>query len=370
LSDRLRVGIDGRSFTSPAAGVRRYVSGLVAALQSVDPRLELIALGGSRSDVPSNLDQVAEPWHPPTNVGWTTVGLPRAAAAAGVDVIHSPAYTTPPWSAIPRVVTIHDVSYERHPEWYPYQRDGLRRAFYRIGARAAAYVLTDSEFSAQEIMAAYAIPRERITVAPLGVSDRFSMSASSGELPAGISRPFLLHVGDLHERRNLHIVVEAMLDLKARDQLSPVTLVLAGVDRGLGDRLRARLQNDAPELVVCLDEVSDAQLVTLYRQAVALVYPSRYEGFGLPVLEAMACGTPVIASTAASIPEVLGDAGILVDPDDLQGWASAIYAILDRLELREKMRMAGLLRAKTFTWARTATITLDVYRRAAGRREA
>ena len=362
----LRIGIDGRSFSSPAAGVRRYVSSLVPALKAADPDLDLVALGGARGEVPAGLEHVDEPWHPPTNLGWSLVGLPRAAKRARVDVIHAPAYTAPLRSRIPVVLTIHDVSYERHPEWYPYQRDWLRRAFYRGSARAAAHVITDSEFSATEIAAAYAIPRQRITVAPLGVSDRFSMSASSGELPAGISRPFLLHVGDLHERRNLQIVVEAMLDLKTRDQVSPVTLVLAGVDRGLGDRLRARLQNDAADLVVCLDQVTDAQLVTLYRHAVALVYPSRYEGFGLPVLEAMACGTPVIASTAASIPEVLGDAGILVDPDDLQGWANAIYAILERPELREKMRASGLLRAKTFTWARTATITLDVYRQAAG----
>jgi glycosyltransferase involved in cell wall biosynthesis len=367
-TDRLRVGIDGRAFSSPAAGVRRYVSGLVPALTAADPSLDLVVLGGARDAVPPGLEHVGEPWHPPTNLGWSTVGLPRAAARAGVDVIHAPAYTAPLWSRIPVVVTIHDVSYERHPEWYPYQRDGLRRMFYRRSARAAAHVITDSAFSASEIVAAYGIAREQITVAPLGVSDAFAPADhASDPLPAGIMSPFLLHVGDLHERRNLRIVVEALLDLKARGQLYPVSLVLAGVDRGLGDHLRARLQNEGSDLVVCLDEVTDAQLVTLYRKAVALIYPSRYEGFGLPVLEAMASGTPVIASTAASIPEVLGDAGILVDPDDLQGWANAIYAILERRELRAKMRAAGLARAKAFTWARTASLTLDVYRQVAGR---
>jgi alpha-1,3-rhamnosyl/mannosyltransferase len=108
--------------------------------------------------------------------------------------------------------------------------------------------------------------------------------------------------------------------------------------------------------------------LTLYRGAAALVYPSRYEGFGLPVLEAMACGTPVIASRAASIPEVLGDAGVLLDPDDEPGWAEAIARVVGDEWERGRMRMAGLTRAKAFTWARTASITLDVYRQVAGQR--
>ncbi len=171
--------------------------------------LELVALGGSRDAVPAGLGRIDEPRHPPTNLGWSTVGLPRAAARARVDVIHAPAYTAPLWSSVPLVVTIHDVSYERHPEWYPYRRDGLRRLFYRRSAHAAAHVLTDSEFSAGEIAAAYSIPRERITVAPLGVSSHFTPAdgTTRDALPAGLTTPFLLHVGDLHERRNLPLVV-------------------------------------------------------------------------------------------------------------------------------------------------------------------
>jgi glycosyltransferase involved in cell wall biosynthesis len=374
-SGYLRVGIDGRSFTSPAAGVRRYVSSLVPALQAVDPRLELIALGGERDAVPAGLAHVEEPWHPPTNLGWSTVGLPRAAARAQVDVIHAPAYTAPLWSSAPVVLTIHDVSYERHPEWYPYQRDVVRRLFYRGSARAAAHVLTDSEFSATEIAAAYQIPRERITVAPLGVSEHFapvdrpSDAPLTHGLPAGITSPFLLHVGDLHERRNLPAVVHAMFEAQRRPGMPPLSLVLAGVDRGIGDRLRAYAREaDAPEAVICLGPVTDVQLLTLYRAAAALVYPSRYEGFGLPVVEAMACGTPVLASRAASIPEVLGDAGVLLDPDDEPGWADAITRVIGDEWERGRMRTAGLNRAKAFTWARTASITLDVYRHTAQRK--
>jgi glycosyltransferase involved in cell wall biosynthesis len=365
----LKVGIDGRAFSSPAAGVRRYVSSLVAALKAIDQTLEVIALGGARDVVPADLALVEEGWHPPTNLGWSTVGLPRAAARAGVDVIHAPAYTAPLWSRTPVVLTIHDVSYERHPEWYPYQRDLLRRVFYRRSARAAAWVVTDSAFSAGEIAAAYQIPRERITVAPLGVSNHFAPVDRPNEtLPAGITMPFLLHVGDLHERRNLPLIVHAMFAAQRRPGMPPLSLVLAGVDRGIGDRLRAEAREaKSPEAVICLGAVNDDQLLTLYRAAAALVYPSRYEGFGLPVLEAMACGTPVIASRAASIPEVLGNAGVLLDPDDEPGWAEAIARVVGDEWERGRLRKAGLTRAKTFTWARTAAITLDVYRQVAER---
>ena len=183
---KLRVGIDGRAFTSPAAGVRRYVEGLAGALATLDDGPELVALGGvDSSAIPRGVGHVAEPSHPPTNVGWTLVGLPRAAARARVDLIHAPAYTAPIWSGVPVVLTIHDVSYARHPEWYPYRRDWARRAFYRRSARAASHVITDSAFSAAEITAAYRIPSSRITVAPLGVGAAFAhaTTAHASELP-------------------------------------------------------------------------------------------------------------------------------------------------------------------------------------------
>jgi glycosyltransferase involved in cell wall biosynthesis len=341
----------------------------VPALKAADPALELVALGGDRDALPGDLAHVEEPWHPPTNLGWSAVGLPRAAARARVDVIHAPAYTAPLWSTMPVVLTIHDVSYERHPEWYPYQRDAIRRMFYRRSARTAARVLTDSEFSAGEIAAAYQLPRERITVAPLGVSDHFAPGDRPNEtlpadvLPAAITVPFLLHVGDLHERRNLPLIVHAMLEAQRRPGMPALSLVLAGVDRGIGDRLRSYAREaNTPDAVVCLGSVTDRQLLALYRGAAALVYPSRYEGFGLPVLEAMACGTPVIASRAASIPEVLGDAGVLLDPDDEPGWAEAIAEVVNDEWRKGRMRKAGLARARSFTWARTAAITLDAYR--------
>lgn len=365
---RLRVGIDGRAFSSPAAGVRRYVSELVPALLETGAPLELTALGGSAASLPAGVTHVAEPWHPPTNPGWVAVGLPIAAARAGVDLIHAPAYTAPLVAAVPTILTIHDVSYERHPEWYPYRRDGVRRWFYRRSARAAAHVLTDSEFSRREIAAAYDIPADRITVALLGASATFAPLGGAIPLPPGVTLPFVLHVGDLHERRNLPIVARSVIAIRARGALPRLSLVLAGIDRGTGDDLAAlAAAAGAPDAILRLGAVSEAALRALYQSASALVYPSRYEGFGLPLLEAMASGTPVVASRAASIPEVVGDAGVLLEPDDVEGWTMAIERLTTDEAERARLRAAGLSRAGELTWARTARITLDAYERTAAR---
>jgi glycosyltransferase involved in cell wall biosynthesis len=367
----LRVGFDGRALTSPAAGVRRYARELLAALAALGESIELVILGGSSTaEVPVGAERVAESWHPPTNVGWSLVGLPRAIWRGDVDLLHAPAYTAPFWSGVPLVLTIHDVSYARHPAWFPYRRDALRRAFYRRCALSATMVVTDSEFSASEIQAAYGIDRHRIVVVPLGVDGSFRTVGGAGAsplpagiLPAGISGPYVLHVGDLHERRNLPMMVAAVVDARRQGSVPALRLVLAGVDRGVGDAVAAVAANAGmPDAVVRLGSVQEGSLRALYRSALALVYPSLYEGFGLPLLEAMACGAPVLASRAASIPEVVGDAGLLLDPHDRAEWTTAIVRLAGDEALRGTLRANGLARAAAFTWDRTARQTLDVYR--------
>ena len=365
----LRIGIDGRAFASPAAGIRRYVRGLTGALLALGEPLEIVALGGRDSTaLPAGTGFIAEPPHPPTNLGWTLVGVPRAARRARVDVIHAPAYTAPFWSSAPVVLTIHDVSYERHPQWYPYRRDWARRAFYRHSAYAASAILTVSRFSATEIAAAYGIPIERTTVTPLGVDEAFAPLDSGVplELPAGVTPPYVLHVGDLHERRNLPMLVKAVLAARRHQGAQPTSLVLAGADLGVGQELCAIAAGaGARDAVILLGSVTERRLRALYRGAAALVYPSRYEGFGLPLIEAMACGTPVIASNVTSMPEVVGEGGMLLDPSDTDAWTTAIIEIGSDDHVRARLRVAGLRRACDFTWAKTARLTLEAYRRVA-----
>lgn len=367
---RLRVGFDGRALTSPAAGIRRYTSELLRAIVALDDAPEIVLLGGA--DVraaPSGLEHVSEPWHPPTNLGWMLVGFPEAARRARVDLIHAPAYTAPFFASVPVVLTIHDVSYARHPEWFPYRRDPLRRAFYRRSALSAALVLTVSTFSASEITAAYGIDPATIVVTPHGIDvNAFGAEGGSGPLPDGVAAPYVLHVGDLHTRRNLGVALEAVIAARrAGGALATLSLVLAGVDRGLTEALRAQAATaGVPDAVRPVGLVSDAVLKALYRRASALVYPSLYEGFGMPLFEAMAAGVPVVASSAASVPEVVGDAGLLIDPGDGAAWVDAVHRVLTDTGLAADLRARGLARARTFTWARTARATVQAYHRVLG----
>lgn len=364
----IRIGFDGRALASPAAGVRRYVHelfGAMAALREAD--VDIVAVGAPLDmPVPPGVTRAAGALSLPSNAGWMVSGLPRAARAARLDLFHAPSYTAPFGGPRPLVLTIHDVSYERHPEWYPYRRDPVRRAFYRWSARTADRIITDSEFSKEEIIAAYRLAPGRIDVVPLAAAPVFSPpAAQAAAAPAVPESRFILHVGDLHPRRNLEIAARAMLGLRARGaDLASVRFVLAGVDRGAADALAA-IGAEAQGMIEIRGRTTEEELLELYRTASVLVYPSLYEGFGLPLLEAMACGTPVVASRTASIPEVAGAAARLVDPHDEAGWMNAIEAALQPAEAG-RLRAAGLARSREFTWRRTAEATLTAYRKALG----
>jgi glycosyltransferase involved in cell wall biosynthesis len=355
-----RIGFDGRALASPAAGVRRYTRELFGAMAGRGD-VEVVAVGAPADcPVPAGVQAVPGARTLPSNAGWMLTGLPRAAARARLDLFHAPSYTAPVGGPRPLVLTIHDVSYARRPEWYPYRRDPIRRSFYRWSARAADLIITDSGFSKREIMAAYGLHPDRIDVVPLAAGAHF---APGPRLPPAM---FVLHVGDIHPRRNLPVALHALALLRQRTpQLRDIRLMLVGVDRGTVGELQALAARLAPgpPLVELRGRATDDELVHLYRTTLALVYPSRYEGFGLPLLEAMACGTPVIASREASIPEVTGDAALLLDPDDVEGWAEAIASVADEAA-RVRLRDAGLARASAFSWARTADLTVAAYRRA------
>ena len=360
VEPRLTVAFDGHSLTSPAGGVRRYASELFAALSRRDD-VAVVAVGAS-ADASLPPGVVASPSGVtlPTNLGWSATGLPLAARHVKADVFHAPAYTAPLWGCRPLVVSIHDVSYARRPEWYPNRLDPLRLAFYARSARRADRVVACSTFSRDEIVAAYQLDPARIDVVPLAVGSAFS------PLPERTREPFVLHVGDLHPRRNLTMLLEVIADLRrSESSLGAIRLVLAGADRGELATLRGLAQRlGAVEALEYAGVPGDGDLAELYRRASLFAYPSRYEGFGLPVLEAMSSGCPVVSSSAASLPEVTGSSAMLVGPEDARGWREAIRHVLGDPGYACELARGGLQRAATFTWDRTADATLASYRRA------
>lgn len=357
--DGLRIATDGRALSGPPGGVRRYVTELWRALGSSNEGLTGVAVGGDAGAArAAGLAHYPVTSILPTNLGWSAWALPSAARRAGVDVFHAPAYTAPLWGARPLVVTIHDVSYARRPEWYPHPSGSMRQAFYRRSARRADRIITDSTFSRDEIVSAYGIDPATIDVIPLGVSADFQPT------PGRVREPIVLHVGELHTRRNLRLLIEVIAGL--RPFVPGLSLVLVGTDRGEVSTLMPLASRlGVPDLVRHVSAADDAELLTWYQRAMVLAAPSRYEGFGLPVLEAMACGTPVVAGRGSSLTEVVGDAGVLVDPDDREGWGLALRAVLLQPDHAAELSARGLIRSARFSWANTAALTAEVYRKVA-----
>ncbi|HZE89045.1 MAG TPA: glycosyltransferase family 1 protein, partial [Verrucomicrobiae bacterium] len=271
---------------------------------------------------------------------------------------------TPP---CPSVVTIHDITFTLRPEWFPWRSRIAFGLFARRSARRAAHVLTVSEASRRDLIGAYGLSPGGVTAIPLAPDAAFSPRGERESVEVarrhGLALPYLIHLGSLHPRRNLPRLLDAMATLPPGVSLAlvgrcerPYTSIEPMIRaRGLEPRVRH------------LGYVPEADLPGLVSGAIALVYPSLYEGFGLPVVEAMACGTPVLTSDVSALPETAGGAALLVDPSSTEAIARGISDLIASASLREALREKGLARARDFSWRRTALATLDVYRSALGR---
>jgi len=302
---------------------------------------------------------------------WTVGRLSLELALRPPDVLFVPAHSLPPIVPRATVATVHDLGYRHFPGEHPPATRWLRRLSNRWSARRATRVIAVSGATRDDIVRFDGVSPGKITVVHHGHSPAFRPAEPDAIDAArqryGLAGPYLLFVGTLQPRKNLERLLRAF-DLLAATE-PRVSLVLAGALGWQPERLaRALAGVRARERVSTVGVVDDADLPALLSGAVALAFPSLYEGFGLPALEAMACGTPVLSSTTSSMPEVVGEAGLLVDPLDADAIAAGLARLVRDPALRAELRQRGLARAATFTWERAARQTLGVLRAAAADR--
>ena len=353
----MRIALDTQSTLGRKTGIGHYTAQLLAALRRVAPQNDYQEVQWGSERV-MRLDR---------RLRWQQWEVPRRARALKADILHVPGFDAPLWKPRRVVLTVHDLIGALFPRNFPPASRFYWSRWLPYTLRFADAVIADSEATRRDIERITRLPAARITVIPLGVEARFApcpppqreACRAQYQLPAR----FILYVGTLEPRKGLDTLIEAFAPLARRD---PVGLVLVGKRGWYWQPLLARLTAlRLEERVQLLDYVPDADLPAIYAAASVLVLPSRYEGFGLPVLEAMACGTPVVCTNVASLPEVAGEAARLVPPDYPQALAEALEAVLTDRALTEALRERGLQRAANFTWERTAQATLAVYERLA-----
>jgi glycosyltransferase involved in cell wall biosynthesis len=286
-----------------------------------------------------------------------------------VDLLHVQ-YTAPPFAPCPVIATIHDLAFEHLPETFNRRSWMQLRLTVRRTARRAAHILTVSEFSRRDIMETYGIAPERITVTPEAAPESFT-PATAVEIERVRARykiegDYILAVGSIQPRKNLALLLAAYSDLLQRHVRAKLPrLVIVGKRAWLYEHT-LRLVGDLglTNNVTFTGYVPERDLPPLYSGALCFVYPSYFEGFGLPPVEAMKCGAPVITGDRTSLPEVVGEAGLTVDPFDRDALAGAVSRVIDDAGLRQTLRERGFTRARMFDWRETARLTLGAYERA------
>lgn len=355
-------------------GIGTYVRQLLPALRTADPTLD-VRLFHSRIEPQPDLPRPSELDHWPVTAldhgirrlypAWSLLRRPALPPElSGLDLVHSPspAAVPPPGRGQRLVVTVHDLAFVVHPELFPTQWRLMYRAALSRAARSADAVLTVSRHTAEDLVRHTRIDPRRIHVTPLAAV----LPEGPADVDATLARlkirtPYLLYVGTLEPRKNLVRLVRAYRRAAATGL--PHALVLAGPVGWHHEPILAEASRGSPGSVILTGPTrDDRELDALYRGAALFCYPSLYEGFGLPVLEAMARGVPCVLSTSSSLPEVAGDAALLVDPRSTAGIADAIQRAAGDAELAGRLRTLGAERAARFSWATTAEKTLEAYR--------
>lgn len=357
-----------------SAGIARYIFHLLCALSLTSPEFELHAFTretqafASFNGIEPHLTRL--PTGSPTNrILWEQVAFPYQLGRNHFDLSHSMAYVSPLLSLTPDVVTVYDLSFVLFPGYFrPLNRIYLKWGT-RLSTRRAKRVIAISESTKADLVRLFALPSGKIDVVPPGVQPSFFPNGDGNSLERfkrtkKLPDHFILFVGTLEPRKGLTTLIRAFANAKSRHHL-PHKLVLVGGHGWKEDEIaRAIEANRVDQDVILAGYAPAEELPYWYRAADAFVYPSQYEGFGMPLLEAMASGTPVITGNVSSLPEAVGNAGLLVDPNDARELEEALARIVTDNGLRDELIFKGRERARSFTWARTAEATANVYRRA------
>ena len=367
----MRIGIDGRLVFYHKAGIGQYILRLTQALARLDQEDEFI-LFKSRKDRTLLVDQpnfkIQKLWTP-SHHRFERLAMSVELAPFALDVLHSPDFIPPAGARCPTAITVHDLAFLLYPRFLTRES---ARYYGQVdeAARTAAHIIAVSESTKRDTVRLLGVPDEKITViyeaahplfTPMTNEEALARVRARYELP----EEFVLFVSTIEPRKNIPTLLRAFRRLRDNYK-SNATLVIAGHRGWLVEEVDAVIEElQLGDYVRRLGGVANEELVYLYNAARLFVFPSFYEGFGLPPLEAMACGTPVIVSNTSSLPEVVGDAGWLVNPEDVEGLTVAMYRILSDENLRREMRAKGLKRAATFSWDRAARQTIQVYRKVA-----
>lgn len=369
----MRIGIDATALPAELYGAGNYIVQLAHALPRVDSSNAYIFF--VKSSQSALFDPTCAEVVPIlvgsriSRIAWEQMQLPALARQHRLDVLHSPHYTMPLTKPCPSVVTLHDMTFSLYPELHLWYKRLFFNSMIPLAVRRAdALIAVSASTRADTIRLLHAAP-EKIFSIPYGIDPAFHPIAAAATLSGTrakyhLPEKFVLYVGNLEPRKNLPALVRAFASIAASHR--DTKLVLAG-SRGWKDApvFAAVNKLGLTDVVLFPGFIPQADLPAVYSLARAFVYPSLYEGFGLPVLEAMACGLPVITSNLSSLPEIVEDAGILIDPRSERELADALRQILTDGALHERLASRGLKRAAKFSWERTARETLAVYQRAA-----
>lgn len=387
----MKIGVNALFLQTPASGSGQYLTHLLNALAEIDQQNDYILLGATPTKNPAS----GSPWErfpyqvrpvPSLVRGnenieklvWEQLTGPRAARKAGVDLLHVPYFAPPLFPLTPGVVTIHDVI----PLRLPLYRAGARvEAYMQLVARAATratLIITVSQHAKRDIIDALHVPAERIRVIYEAAGDEYTPVTDPSALTAargryGLGEQYIFYLGGLDQRKNVLQLVRAFARLYRQLEDPNLQLFISGdPDKKKGPlfpdpRPVAAELGVADKIIYRFVEEEDKPAV--YSGACLFVFPSLYEGFGLPPLEAMSCGAPVICSNRTSLPEVVGDAAISVDVDDIQAMAEAMRSVLTDSTLRNNLRARSIRRAAQFSWRKAGKETLAVYEEAQARRK-